>query len=248
MDALLTKDELKLIRRGSFFGGLDDEMMATLLGDSYLQRASAGEVLFMQGDAASECFIVVEGWVKLYRLTMDGNEAVVSVFARGQSFAEAAVFSMDSYPVAAEAVTATKLLRISREVLHQKVRENPEFALSILSSTSLHLKQLVQQVEQLKMHTGAQRVARFLASLCPMELGACTIGLPYDKTLIAGRLGMKPESLSRAFAKLRRLGVRVERNAAAIKDIRVLRDYADGDDGGVIYHRPGSAASNRTSA
>lgn len=200
----------------------------------------------MQGDAASECYIIVEGWVKLYRLTMDGNEAIVSVFARGQSFAEAAVFSMDSYPVAAEAVTASKLLRISRDVLHQKIRKNPEFALSILSSTSLHLKQLVQQVEQLKMHTAAQRVARFLASLCPMEAGACTIGLPYDKTLIAGRLGMKPESLSRAFVKLRKLGVRVERNAAAIRDIKVLRDYADGDDGGVIYRRPGNISSQST--
>lgn len=222
-------------------------MMASLLGDAHLLRADAGEVLFMQGDPASECYIVVEGWVKLYRLTMDGNEAVVSVFARGQSFAEAAVFSMDTYPVAAEAVTACKLLHISRDILHRRVRENPEFALSILSSTSLHLKQLVQQVEQLKMHTGAQRVARFLASLCPMELGACTIGLPYDKTLIAGRLGMKPESLSRAFVKLRRVGVRVERNAAAIRDIRVLRDYADGDDGGIGYHRAGSVSS-RSSA
>ncbi|MFK5978098.1 MAG: Crp/Fnr family transcriptional regulator [Rhizobiaceae bacterium] len=247
VDALLTKDELRLIRRGSFFGGLDDDMMASLLGDAYLLRANAGEILFMQGDVASECFIVVEGWVKLYRLTMDGNEAVVSVFARGQSFAEAAVFSMDSYPVAAEAVTACKLLRISRDVLHQEIRENPEFALSILSSTSLHLKQLVQQVEQLKMHTGAQRVARFLASLCPMDFGACNIGLPYDKTLIAGRLGMKPESLSRAFVKLRKLGVRVERNAAAIKDIEVLRQYAEGDDGRAEYHRPGTA-SNRSSA
>ena len=195
-----------------------------------LQQANAGEVLFMQGDSASECFIVVEGWVKLCRSTKDGNEAVVSVFARGESFAEASVFSMDSYPVAAEAVTASKLLRISRDVLHQRIRGNPEFALSILSSTSLHLKQLVQQVEQLKVHTGARRVARFLASLCPMEVGACTIRLPYDKILIVGRLGMKPESLSRAFAKLRRFGVRVERNAAAIKDIKVLRDYADGDD------------------
>ena len=247
MDKLLTDDELMLIRRRSFFGGLGNEMMSSLLRDAHLQQTYAGELLFMQGDEASECYIVVEGWVKLYRLTMDGNEAVVSVFARGQSFAEAAVFSMDSYPVAAEAVTACKLLRISREILHQKIRENPEFALSILSSTSLHLKQLVQQVEQLKMHTGAQRVARFLASLCPMELGACTIGLPYDKTLIAGRLGMKPESLSRAFVKLRRLGVRVERNAAAIKDVKILSDYADGDDGGNLHHRAGSAAK-RSSA
>lgn len=226
MDTLLTDDEYELVRSTAVFSGLSDDLMASLLGEAHVQRVRTGEVLFMQGDPVAACFIVLDGWVKLYRLSRDGSEAVVSVFSRGQSFAEAAVFSMETYPVASEAVTATKLLRISRDTIRQKVRENPEFALSMLASTSMHLKHLVNQVEQLKMHTGAQRVARFLASLCPVEEGSCTIGLPYDKALIAGRLGMKPESLSRAFARLRRIGVRVERNAAAITNIKVLRDYA----------------------
>lgn len=247
MDMLFNDGELELVKKRSFFAGLSDEMMSSLICDANLQQAGAGEILFMQGDPTTNCYIVLDGWVKLYRLTRDGGEAVVSVFSRGQSFAEAAVFSMETYPVAAEAVSSTRLLRISRDALHQKVRENPEFALSILASTSLHLKQLVQQVEQLKMHTGAQRVARFLTSLCPRDEGSCTIGLPYDKTLIAGRLGMKPESLSRAFARLRSIGVRVERNAAAITNIADLRDYANGVNEGVSYHRP-NGVSNGSSA
>jgi len=247
LEPLLTDGELALMRRRSFFGGLDEELMSSLLTDAHVHQANAGEILFIQGDLADTCFIILDGWVKLYRLSMDGGEAIVSVYSRGQSFAEAAVFSMETYPVAAEAVSPVKLLRISREILHQRVRENPEFALSILSATSIHLKQLVKQVEQLKTHTGTQRVARFLGSLCPMEEGSCTIGLPYDKTLIAGCLGMKPESLSRAFAKPRRIGVRVERNAAAISNIRNLRDYANGGDGGMPYQRT-NVASTRYSA
>ena len=53
--------------------------------------------------------------------------------------------------------------------------------------------------------------------------------LPYDKTLIAGRLGMKPESLSRAFARLRELGVRVKQHHAAIADVGRLREYVEED-------------------
>jgi CRP-like cAMP-binding protein len=108
----------------------------------------------------------------------------------------------------------------------------------MLASTSLHLHDLVRQVEQLKTHTGVQRVAGFLASLCPVEEGACTIGLPYDKALIASRLGMKPESLSRSFARLRSIGVRVERGAAAISDIERLKDYAEGARGASRRSRP----------
>ena len=64
----------------------------------------------------------------------------------------------------------------------------------------------MEPVEQLKAQTGVQRVAEFLASLTTADAGTCTIALPYDKSLIAGRLGLKPESLSRAFAKLRSSG------------------------------------------
>ena len=53
--------------------------------------------------------------------------------------------------------------------------------------------------------------------------------LPYDKVLIAGRLGMKPESLSRAFAKLKPVGVRITQNTADIADLDALRDYVEDD-------------------
>jgi len=56
------------------------------------------------------------------------------------------------------------------------------------------------------------------------------VTLPYDKNLIAGRLGMKPESLSRAFAKLRAQGVTVRQNHAAIADVERLQSYTLGDD------------------
>ena len=63
------------------------------------------------------------------------------------------------------------------------------------------------EIEQLKARTGAQRLAEFLLELCPVESGSCAVRLPYDKALIAGRLGMKPESLSRGFSRLRKVGV-----------------------------------------
>jgi Crp-like helix-turn-helix domain len=52
------------------------------------------------------------------------------------------------------------------------------------------------------------------------------IALPYDKVLIAARLGLKPESLSRAFAKLRSVGVAVHASHVAVSDIGKLRQLA----------------------
>jgi hypothetical protein len=62
--------------------------------------------------------------------------------------------------------------------------------------------------------------------LAPVEHGSCVIALPYDKVLIAARLGLKPESLSRAFAKLRSVGVAVHAAHVAVSDIAKLRRLA----------------------
>lgn len=154
---------------------------------------------------------------------------MVGVFTRGRSFGEAVALRNAVYPVAAEAVTDCELIRIEAETLLRLIRETPEVAISILSATFAHLHSLVEQVEQLKAQTGAQRVAEFLLELADCPDGKCAVTLPYDKVLIAGRLGMKPESLSRAFAKLRGVGVAVRQNKADIADLAALRDFAEED-------------------
>jgi CRP-like cAMP-binding protein len=88
---------------------------------------------------------------------------------------------------------------------------------------------LVAQIEALKAQTGAQRVAEFLLELAPCTGGRCEVTLPYDKVLIAGRLGMKPESLSRAFARLKEQDVTIRQNVAIIGDVAILRDYVEED-------------------
>ena len=101
-----------------------------------------------------------------------------------------------------------------------------DLALAILASTFVHLHDLVNQIEQLKSQNGGQRVAEFLLGICETSEGPATIRLPYDKVVIAGLLGIKPESLSRAFARLRDFGVVIRGNELDIADVGILRSLA----------------------
>ena len=219
--------DLDTIRETPLFSGIDKTRFQMIVDDAVVKECDRGETVFLQGDAADAFFVVLDGWVKLFRLTPAGEEAIVNVFTRGQSFAEAAAFTGGRFPVSGEAVTDCRLLYIPVSHLFEKIRHEPEIGLALLASTSRHLHVLVQQIEQLKAHTGAQRVAEFLVELCPPANGKCTIVLPYDKALIAGRLGMKPESLSRAFQRLRDYGVTISSNKADIADIMQLRRLVD---------------------
>ena len=218
-----------LARRSLILASAPENVARTVLDSARLRSFSRGETIFLQGERASAIYIVAEGWVKLYRIAPSGAEAVVGVFNKGSSFGEAVAFRHDTYPVAAEAVTDCALIRIEADVFLRQIRENPEVAISILSATFVHLHGLVAQVEALKAQTGAQRVAEFLLELATCPDGACEVTLPYDKVLIAGRLGMKPESLSRAFARLKDQGVTIKQNTAHIEDLAILRDYVEED-------------------
>jgi CRP-like cAMP-binding protein len=219
--------DMALIRSTAIFSGLSPETLENLISDASVQQHDRSEVLFMQGDQAIAFYVVLEGWVKVYRMTPAGEEAIVGVFTRGQSFAEAAAFTGGNYPARCEAVTECRTLIIPARRLFDRIRESPEIGLAMLASTSHHLHQLIQQIEQLKAHTGAQRIAEFLISLAPVAEGPCTIALPYDKVLIAGRLGMKPESLSRAFQRLRGVGVLIKQNMASITDVKTLDEFVN---------------------
>lgn len=211
------------------FSALPAELRDPLLAAARPVRHGRGEALFHQGDSARVLHIVADGWVKLYRVAPNGTEAVVGVMTRGQSFGEPIALRGGSYPVSAEAVTDCTLLALPAAALLALIRARPEAAISILSSTFLHLQGLVEQIEQLKARSGAQRVAEFLLELCPEGADAASVKLPYDKALIAGRLGMKPESLSRAFARLRDHGVRISQSSAAIASVAALRDLTLSD-------------------
>lgn len=224
----MDKHDWDIVRATPLFGTVPKEAAMRILDGLGPRGYDRGVLLFEQGTEADSFFVVLEGWVKIYRTTPEGHETVVTVFRRGEIFAEAAIFMGGRYPVSAETVTACRLLRVNGEKLRRVIFENPNLALSMLASASYHLKSLVEQIEQMKRMTGPQRLAEFLLRLCPGDDGACTVNLPFEKSLIANRLGMKPESLSRALGKLKPIGVSTERDAVSIDDIgKVIKFVED---------------------
>jgi CRP-like cAMP-binding protein len=214
--------DLEIAAQIPVFSGLKPEALAVLLEQASVFNLRPGHALFRQGETAHAFFIIMDGWIKLYRVTPAGDEAVLNVLTKGESFAEAVTFTSGRYPATACAVAAARVMVIPADHVMSCIREMPDVAIAMIASTSQHLHRMVQQIEQLMAQSATQRVAEFLASLAPCSRGPCTITLPYDKSLIAGRLGLKPESLSRVFAKLRTIGVDVRASTVVVRDMAQL--------------------------
>ncbi|MBA4491861.1 Crp/Fnr family transcriptional regulator [Paracoccus sp. S1E-3] len=210
---------------------LPDAVLERLLEGAASRQFDAGETIFLQGEPANSVYLIIEGWVKLYRISPSGAEAVVSILKRNRSFGEAVALRDEAYPVSAEAITDCLLVQIDGNRMRRQILADPQLALSLLAASYVHLHGLVEQVEQLKARSGVQRLAEFLVELAEGHDHGARLPLPYNKTLIAGHLGIKPESLSRAFARLRDHGVRIDGNHAIVEDIEKLRDLASQDKG-----------------
>lgn len=226
---MFTSEELVSINRSVLFKNVPDDITQDLLNQSRKKTISRGETLFIQGDQADNMYVVLDGLIKLTRISPSGDEIVLTIYTKGESFGEAAALRGGKYPVSTEAVSDCELMTIKASTILVALKKHPELAVAMLSCTFQHLHELVLQLEDMKALSGAKRLAAFLIALAPVDEGSCTFSLPYDKFLIAARLGMKPESLSRAFARLRKSGVMVSRNNVAIADIEALHDYVEED-------------------
>jgi len=229
MSSRLTAGDLQIITRVAVFKGLKLETVQHIIAPATAVVLRPHELIMRQDDPATAFFIVIDGWVKIYRNTPSGDETVIDIMKKGDSFAEAVAFTGHRYIATAEAVNTARVGRIPADHLVRCIRGSPDIALAMIASVSQHMHHLVQQVEQLKAQSGVQRVAEFIASLSLAEQGKCAAALPYDKVLIAARLGLTPESLSRAFAKLRAVGVVIDASQVVIKDIAKLRSIAADD-------------------
>lgn len=222
----LEAPDWQLIGRLPLFEGLDPDMLERLLEPGRVVCPARGELLFARGQRAAWFYVVLVGWVKIFRTTAEGRESVVHVFTRGESFAEAAIFAGGDYPVSASAATPARLLAVPADPFLSVLEEEPRVARNMLAAMSRHLRELVMALEQLQAHSASQRLATFLLDLMPSDDASADLHLPIDKGLIAARLGMKPETLSRALAALREEGLEIRGEHVHVPDVGTLRRLA----------------------
>lgn len=217
--------DLAVVRGMALFRALPEADFRRVTEVASVIDVPKGRVLFRHGDAANRFYGVISGWVEVYRDIETGDRAVLGLFARGETFAEAAMFMGIGFPASAAAASACRLCVFDGAAFERLMAANPRLCLGMLGSLSQHLHRITHDVEQLQTRNARQRLASFLLRLSGGRGGRVEFTLPFDKAVVAAHLGMKPESLSRSFAGLRPLGVRVVQSAVSIADTGRLAEY-----------------------
>ncbi len=196
-------DSLKHV---SLFSGLDDAARESIAQLALARRVPAGQTLFREGEPTDGFYVVLEGQVKVYKLSTDGRQQILHVFGPGQAFAEAAMFAGETFPAFAETLMESRLAFFPRDRFLEGLGENPALAFGMIASLARLCRQLTTLVQQVALTDAAGRLARYLTDLArrkgvALEKGA-NVRLDLPKGELARLLGTAPETLSRAFARL----------------------------------------------
>lgn len=220
-----------LLSRLPLFAEVGADAIDHLAAATREKRLSRGEVLFQRGDLARGFHVVLQGQIKLAFSSAQGNEKVVEIVGPQQSFGEAVMFMDRPYPVFAEALMDTQLLSIAKNAVFELLEHDPHFARRMLAGLSIRLHSLVRDVESYTLRSSTQRLIGYLLQHCESseaEQAAAeqTIALPTSKQVVASRLNLTPETLSRIFAELSQAGlISVQGKQITIHDASRLALY-----------------------
>ncbi|MEJ2519093.1 MAG: Crp/Fnr family transcriptional regulator [Desulfuromonadales bacterium] len=143
---------------------------------------------------------VLNGKVKVYKLSPEGKERILHVIHPGGTFAEAAIFGEGLYPAYAEPLQTSRLIFLPKEAFLDLLRSNSRIAINMIAGLAKFLRQFANQIEDLTFKDVPSRLAHYLMDLSRGTKD--TVVLPISKSQLASNLGTVSETLSRTLRKL----------------------------------------------
>ncbi len=151
-----------MLSKIAFFSGLPAEVLQKLSEISEVVEAEKGRVIFTEGERATALWCVFRGKVKIYKISLDGKEQILTVAEDGDTFGEVAVLKGSLYPAYAEAMVSSVLVKLPVTALISLVKREPMVALGLLGAMAEKLKTLNKMVENLSLREVPARLASYL--------------------------------------------------------------------------------------
>jgi CRP/FNR family transcriptional activator FtrB len=217
-------NELEDMRGLPLFKDVDRNLVDAMLRTAFLQRFPAHVELVREGELPDFLHVVIDGLVEVFSSYRD-RETTVAVVGPGHSFIIAAVMLDRVYLKSARALTPAHILMIPAEIIRQVFDKDPVFARRLAVELAGAYRSVVKELKNQKLRSSLERLANWILSHSA-GCGAAQFDLPFDKKVLASRLGMAPEVLSRSFGTLADYHVTVAGRSITIGDLEALKKLA----------------------
>lgn len=228
--AVDAKLSLQILETLSFFDGLTTEEKAALLQVARFKHFKRGDMIYRIGDLVTHLHWVCTGLVQKYRETPDGNEMTSAIRIVGDVlFNHEVVHGKRVRTMNAKALQNTTLFSVPVEWIDAHIGTMDNLMHRFMQIMAEDTQASRIETEHQSTMSAAQIVACFLQHLCVKHrFDPRGFTLPYTKSIIASRLGMKLESLSRVLPKLRDYGIIVRGKQVSFTNVASAQKFSCG--------------------
>lgn len=206
----------------TLFSGLTHELFHSYCNKTTIRLVWKGEVLFNEGDPCTGIGLIMEGQLAMQKYSSSGDFATIELLGPGDIFGEYMIFgTRKNYTVTIEAVTNSKIIFITREMLMSILAQSPGVMNNFLTILSDRIQAQNRRISLLSQKSLRQKIANYLLELLRDQLekegespktirktvSTQAVELPVSKEVVSRLLAMPRPSFSRELISMERDGL-----------------------------------------
>jgi len=219
---------VEILRRVPLFNELSEDELGSIAAQVSVSRYDGGQILYSEGEKGGDLLVVMEGTVRVVRMSASGRHQLLAIERAGSSLGEVSAFDGGPYSATAISITPTEILRLQGQQFRAICLAHPAVAVKVIGVLGHRLRRLRNLVEELSFATVRDRLISHLLRLA-RERGVQSetgIGILLDENNeeLAARLGTVRELISRNLGRPHGEGLIVmRRRSVCIPDEDALR-------------------------
>lgn len=226
------KNVSEIIQKSEYFSNFNGEMIGKILHISRVVELKKGEILFSQGEIGKDIFMILNGKVKIFKISASGKEFIIKILRTGEFFAESLLFkSSVFYPASAESLEKTKVLAIDLKKFEELLMTDNVIAVGIIKNITERLFYLSQRFENLIIGNSVVKLAFFLLDLANSkgirDEPKVKIRLDMSREMIGNLLNLSRENVERTLSYFKDQNlIMMNREYITILDVDKLKEIA----------------------
>ena len=215
--------ERPLLDTTELFSSLPEDVLGDLRKRATVRAYERNELLFSQGDTATELFVIEHGRIAIATKAPDGRESVLAVLEAGALFGELPLFDGSPRSADARALTESRVIVLSYEPVRDVLTARPELLWTVTRLLARWLRATDEALADAVFLDVPGRTAKRLLELAG---DGDEFKLPVTQEELAAMVGASRERVNKALSLFTRLGWLeiVGRNHYRILDRESLED------------------------
>ena len=211
---------------------LTREEIETLEKRCLLRTFERRSLIYVPSDLSDSLLLLLSGRVKLYHLTSEGKEVVLTLIEPGELFGELVLVNQRKREEFAEAMLPSKVVLIPSDAFREIMERHPEVSLGVSRLMGLRRQRVERRLKSLLFRSNRERLIFLLLELAE-KYGERTedgvlLKIRLSHQEMASMIGSTRESVTVLLGELQTAGtIQTRRREVLLKDMEALAREVD---------------------